>query len=256
MSFRIRSFLGYLIASVIVMATTLGSLYAGWYRWPAWYLVGGDDVALIMVLVDLALGPLAVLLVSDPGKPRAVWQRDLVAIVLVQASALAGGIHTLWTGRPLYFEFSMDRIEVVQAAVFDEDTVNTARLQGARIIPGWQSLPQWIWAPLPEDAKTASQIVLGTAFGGQDVTAMPQYFRPWAEGLSAMQSHFRPVKNLVDSAGLSESEYQQLLADLGRPEEELVLLPVQGRRRTGYQVLLRETGEPLRFVATPATFTR
>ena len=102
----------------------------------------------------LGLGPLATLVVANPEKPRRELARDISLIVLVQLAALGYGAHTLWQGRPLFYAFSLDRIEIVTGSDFDDEVIETARKQGAAIIPDWSSRPRWIWAPLPDDPGT------------------------------------------------------------------------------------------------------
>ena len=114
--FRLRAFGWHLLGSAAVLALVLGALYLGWYRWPGWYLTKALGVAPILAGVDVALGPLVTLLIASPRKPRRALARDIAIIVAVQLAALLYGASTLWQGRPLYYAFSEDRLQIVQAA--------------------------------------------------------------------------------------------------------------------------------------------
>src|SRR5215472_15827725 len=103
MRFRLKAFGLHLLGSVSALFLVLGSLYLGWYRWPAWYLAGVLHVVGIVVMVDLVLGPTLTLIVANPGKPRAELARDISIIVAVQLLALSYGSFALWGGRPLYY---------------------------------------------------------------------------------------------------------------------------------------------------------
>lgn len=237
----------HLLASASTLTLITGALYLGWYAWPGWYLLGADNIVGILVLVDVGLGPLATLVVSNPLKPRNELRRDIAMIVLVQVVALGYGVGTLWTGRPLYYAFSLDRIEIVPAAAFDEQALEKAHQLKAAIMPSWSSLPRWIWAPLPDDPEERQSIIAKTVFGGPDVVSMPQYFRPLKDAAKAMQEIYMPVRVLLGSHGLSEADYQAAIAKLGRSEPELGILPVQGRSRDGAWIFDRASGEPLAF---------
>src|ERR1700747_873160 len=115
MRFRFTAFGLHLLGSDCALALILGALYAGWYRWPGWYLTGVLHVVTILLIVDLALGPTLTLIIASPRKPRRGLARDIGVIVTVQLAALIYGAATLWLGRPLYYTFSADRLEVVQA---------------------------------------------------------------------------------------------------------------------------------------------
>jgi hypothetical protein len=248
MPIRLRAFGLHLLASACLLSLIVLGLYAGWYYWPGWYLMGAENIVGIMVLVDVGLGPLATLVVASPQKPRRELVRDISLIVLVQLAALGYGAHTLWQGRPLYYVFSLDRAEIVIAADFDEDVIETARKQGAAIIPDWSSRPMWIWAPLPDDAETRGNIIASAITGGHDVTSRPEYFRPLAEGAAAMRERYLPVQSLIGSGGLlAESDYRARLAEIGRAEADLGALPIDGRTRYGTMIFDRASGQPLAF---------
>jgi len=245
--FRFRISGLHFLASVIALTLVIGVFYLGWYRWPNWYLLGADKIAGILILVDVGLGPLATLVVSSPAKPRKELQRDIAMIVLIQVIALGYGLGTLWSGRPLYYAFSLDRIEIVPAAAFDEQALGKARELNAVIMPKWYSLPQWVWAPLPDDPEERENIIAKAVWGGSDVVSMPQYFRPLKEAASAMQGRYLPTQMLLGSHGLSERDYRAAIAKFGRSESELGVLPVQGRSRDGAWIFDRISGDPLAF---------
>lgn len=248
MTLRLRAFGFHLLASASLLSLVVLALYAGWYYWPGWYLLGAENIAGIMVLVDAGLGPLATLVVASPKKPRRELARDISLIVLIQLAALGYGAHTLWQGRPLFYAFSLDRIEIVTGSDFDDEVIETGRKQGAAIIPDWSSRPMWIWAPLPDDAGTRGNIIASAITGGHDVTSRPEYFRPLAEGAAAMRERYLPVPSLTGSAGLlAESDYRARLAELGRAEADLGALPIDGRTRYGTMIFDRATGQPLAF---------
>lgn len=237
----------HLLASVCILSLVIGGFYLGWYGWPGWYLLGADNLVGILVLVDVGLGPLATLVVSNPTKPRKELRRDIVLIVLIQMAALGYGAGTLWMGRPLYYAFSVDRIQIVPAGVFDEQTMEKARKLDAQIMPSWSSLPQWIWTALPENPDELQSLIAQSIFGGPDIVSMPQYFRPIGEATVAMREQFLPLRVLLDSHSLSDADYRELIPKLGRPESELGVLPVQGRTRDGAWIFDRTSGEPLAF---------
>jgi hypothetical protein len=198
MRFRLRAFGLHLTASATALTLVLGSLWLGWYQWPGWYLASALQVVGILVMVDVVLGPTLTLIVANPGKPRTELVRDIAIIVAVQLIALGYGAITLWGGRPLYYTFSADRLELVQASDLKADDIRAGRRENPALAPFWYTRPQWIWAPLPEDAEAAKKIALGTAFGGSDVVQMPRYFRPWDSGLPELRKRLAKVENMTD----------------------------------------------------------
>jgi len=248
MRFRLSTFAIHLAASVAVLLALFGVFYFAWYAWPAWYLLGAASVVGLMVLVDVVLGPLMTLLVASPHKPRAELRRDIALIVLVQVAALLWGALTLWQGRPLYYALTLDRIELITAAEFDAQGLAQAKDKGATIMPTWSTLPQWIWAPLPENADERERIIAGAVMEGKDIVSMPEYFRPWADGLPTLQAMLHPLNALEAKDGLSLEAYQNLLKQLAHPAENYGWLLMQGPRASGRMVFERQSGKPVLFV--------
>jgi hypothetical protein len=196
MKFRFRALTLHLLSSAAVMAFVMGSLYAGWYRWPGWYLADASKVAAVMVVVDVGLGPLLTFVIASPGKPRQALSRDIAVIVLVQLVALGYGTVSLWNGRPLYYAFSENCLSLVQA--YDIEPANAAlgRERNPKLAPNWNSLPRWIWAPLPDDPAQAQKIVGSAVGGGSDVTAMPIYYQTFAAGLPGLRGQLKNVDDI------------------------------------------------------------
>ena len=210
MRFRLTAFGLHLLGSACALTLVLGGLYLGWYHWPGWYLTAVTRVLLIVGLVDLGLGPTLTLIIANPEKPRRVLARDIAIIATVQLAALIYGATTLWQGRPLYYTFSANRLETVQASDIENEEIALARRENPSFAPHWYSLPRWVWAPLPEDPDKAADIVKSTVFGGgQDVIDMPRYFKPWSEGLPALR---KQLKKLGDIKYFSKQEQAALRA--------------------------------------------
>lgn len=196
MGFRLRAFALHLGVSACVLSFVLLILYLGWYRWPGWYLVKAQHVVLIAALVDVCVGPALTFVVANPGKARRVLARDIAVIGAVQLIALLYGASTLWLARPLYYTFSADRLEVVQASDINSTEAARGRRENPALAPHWYSLPRWVWAPLPDDPKLQMSIVNSAIFGGDDVVDMPRYFRPWDEGLNQLRTQLLEVGSL------------------------------------------------------------
>ncbi len=208
MRFRFTAFGLHLAGSACALTLILGGLYLGWYRWPGWYLTGVLHVLLIVGVVDLALGPTLTLIIANPHKPRRELARDIAIIVTVQIAALIYGAATLWQGRPLYYTFSADRLEMVQASDLDRAEIELARRENPGLAPHWYSLPRWVWAKLPDNPEEAARIVNSAVLGGgKDVIDMPRYFRPWEEGLPRLRGQ---LARLEDSKHLNPAQKTSL----------------------------------------------
>jgi hypothetical protein len=233
MRFRAKAFGLHLTGSACALTLVLGGLYVGWYHWPGWYLSSVLHVVGIVVMVDLVIGPTLTLIIANPRKPRRELARDVGMIVAVQLAALIYGAATLWSGRPLYYTFSADRLETVQASDIDTGEAALALRQNPSLAPHWYSMPRWVWAPLPQDSKEAMRIVESATIGdGKDVIDMPRYFKPWTQGLPKLRDQLTRVD---DIKYLSKAEKALVRARMSRrglaPDERNALIMWGGSRR-------------------------
>ena len=231
MKFRLQAFGLHLSGSAIALTLVLGAFWLGWYRWPGWYLAGVLHVAGILVLVDLVLGPTLTLIVANPGKPRTELARDISIIVAVQLIALVYGSLTLWGGRPLYYAFSADRLQLVQASDLRPDDIAVARHENPALAPFWHSRPRWIWAPLPESPEEALRIANEALTGGPDVIQVPRYFRPWEQGLPELRKHLQKLDEMPYFSPAEKRTLKSRLAQLGLPVDQANAMVLWGGSR-------------------------
>jgi hypothetical protein len=241
MRFRLKAFSLHLLSSATVLTLILGSLYFGWYRWPGWHLTDVTRVVFVMVCVDVVLGPTLTLVIANKNKPRRELVRDVGIIVVVQLCALIYGSVSLWSGRPLYYAFSENVLQLVQAYDIDAEEAEAGRRQNPGLAPHWYSLPRWIWAPLPQNAEESEKIVAAAVTGGDDVISMPKYFKPWEDGLPSLRGQLKKVDDVAYFAKSEKTRLKERMKAAGLPDDKSNTIPLTGR------------GHPLLAVFDPAT---
>jgi hypothetical protein len=229
MNFRLKAFGLHLLSSFVVLTLILGSLYLGWYHWPGWYLADCVNVTGALTGVDLVVGPLLTFVIASPKKPRPELMRDIGVIAIVQLCALAYGTHSLWNGRPLYYAFSEDVLQVVQAYDFEEPELVWARDAHLALAPHWYSLPRWIWAPLPDDPNEREKIVAAAVSGGSDVIAMPRYYRTWESGLTALRAQLKPIDGIKYFSGQDKKILKVRIQARGLSPDQSNAIALTGR---------------------------
>jgi hypothetical protein len=231
MRFRLKALALHLLASAAALSLIFGILYFGWYRWPGWYLADVSQVVLVMAGADLVIGPLLTFVVAGAGKPPKVLARDISVIVALQLCALVYGSASIWNGRPLYYAFSEDVLQIVQAYDIDAPELELARRQKAPFLPHWYSLPRWIWAPLPQDAAQRDQIVASAVTGGADVISMPRYFKPWDQGLPHLRMQLKKVDDIKYFSIAEKKVLKQRMRAADIATDQANAMPFTGRGR-------------------------
>src|ERR1700722_7320857 len=195
MKFRLKAFALHLLGSFLALSSVLGAFYVGWSHWPGWHLTEAVHVVAVLVGVDVVIGPLITLVIANERKPGRELARDIAIIVAVQLTALGYGTTALWNGRPLYYAFSVNSLQVVQASDIDPEAARQAREKHLDLAPHWYSLPRWIWAPFPKDPKEADKIFQGVMQGGYDIIGYPQLYKKLAGRRFEGRGHLSGVKD-------------------------------------------------------------
>jgi hypothetical protein len=229
MRFRLKAFGLHLLASASALTLVLGALYFGWYRWPGWYLTDVKTVVFVMIGVDVVLGPTLTFIIASNNKPRRELARDIGIIVAVQLCALIYGATQLWNGRPLYYAFSENVLQLVQAYDIEADEAARGRLENPEFAPHWYSLPRWIWAPLPHALEERQKIVTAAVTGGDDVISMPRYFKSWEQGLPSLREKLKRVDDVAYFARSEKKRLSERMQAAGLPTDQLNAMPLTGR---------------------------
>jgi hypothetical protein len=229
MKFRIKAFGVHLLCSAIALTLVLGALHLGWYHWPGWHLTEAIHVVVVMIGVDVVIGPLITLIIANARKPRRELARDITLIVVAQLVALGYGTATLWSGRPLYYAFSVNCLQVVQASDIDPAAARIARRQKLELAPHWYSLPRWISAPFPKDPKEADKIFQGVMQGGYDIVGMPQYYQTWQDGLPELRSQLQKVHDIKFFGPKEKARLEKRMQSAGFPTDQANGIALTGR---------------------------
>jgi hypothetical protein len=232
--FRFKAFGWHLLASAIVLAVVVGGLYLGWYRWPGWYLADATQVTRVMIGVDLVVGPLLTMVIASPLKPLRTLARDVSVIAAIQLIALGYGSVSLWNGRPLYFAFSEDVLQLVQAYDISPIQAALGRKDNPDLASHWYSLPRWVWAPLPPDGPERDRIISAAVAGGDDVIALPAHYKPWNQGTEALRAQLKRLDDIKYFSAYDKNTLKQRMLEAGLPADQPDCIAMTGR---GYPLL-------------------
>ncbi len=159
----------HLLVCVSVGLLLLAFFWFVWYPAPLFQALGGLEIFLLLLVVDVTLGPLLTLVVFKPSKKSLKF--DLATIALVQVGGLIYGIHALYHGRPVYVAALGARFDVVTAQEIDPKELETAQ----QSYPMFG--PKWVGTKQAEEPKERERILF-SALGGADYGHFPQHHQP------------------------------------------------------------------------------
>ena len=231
---RVKAFLIHLLLSVCI-GVSVGVLF--WfvlYPAPLFRAVGGLEIFLIVLAVDVTLGPFLTLLVYRKGKKGLVF--DLAAIALVQAAALTYGIVTLYVGRPVFVAALGHRFDVIQASEVNADDIRAS----GRSLPRFG--PIWVGIRRPDSAKERSDMQF-SSLAGADYGHKPQYHVDLAEMRSELLREAKPIADLRTRDATRDGEIGAWLAVRGRTDDSVRYVGLKARVEDMAVILDAKTAE-------------
>ncbi len=228
----------HLVISAGIAITILLGMKLVWYPDPFFEAIGARGLILILVAVDVVIGPLITLIVFDLKKPE--LKRDLLVVVLLQLAALVYGMHAVFISRPVYAVFNVDRFDVVVASEIDPAELKKTQRAEFKSLPWWG--PQIIAAKLPTNKKELEVVLFSAAQGGADVYQLPQYYVPYADVMGLAKSKAKPLAILRGKPG-DAALVDRFIAHNGHHEMQLGFVPFRGRKNDFAVVLELGTGK-------------
>jgi hypothetical protein len=230
----------HLFLSAAIGGALLTFMLTVWFPWPLFEAAGGDKLIFILVGVDVTLGPLITLIIFKSGKK---WLKlDLTIIALLQLSALAYGIHTMYLARPVYLVYTIDRFDMVTAK--DLEPEDLAKVTLPEFKQPSLGRPRYIAAVPPTDVEEHNKILF-SAVGGKDLQMYPQYYRPYEPQAQNALQHAKPLDKLLKRYPEAVQGY---LDAAGRKAESLKYLPLRAKEKDGAVLLDATSGAPLKIL--------
>lgn len=191
MVLRVRAFLIHLSASALLAAMALAVVFGLWYPAPLHEAVGVSAIVLLLIGVDVVIGPLLTFVVYKVGKKSLRF--DLGVIVLLQLAAFAYGFWSVAEGRPAWLVYNVDRFDLVQVYELDKHHLGDARPEYRH--PSWFG-PSWVSAQAPTDIAQRNTLTFESVFAGIDIPQRPDLYRPLAEASNEIRKHALPLERL------------------------------------------------------------
>ncbi|WDZ51502.1 TfpX/TfpZ family type IV pilin accessory protein [Acinetobacter vivianii] len=173
MSKRLKFFLSHLAISFFIALIVVGVVFFIWYPSPLAKAVGVTHIFLMMLAIDVIIGPLLGLLVYKEVKKS--LKMDLGIIILIQISALSYGVYSIAQGRPAWLAYNVDRFELVRNNEIVTNQITQANLHYQQ--PSWLK-PQFVGVEFATDKNIRSADMFAEVLGGISIARKPERYVP------------------------------------------------------------------------------
>ena len=231
---RLRAATIHLGLSAVVAALAALLVFGIWYPYPYREISGGRDLFVLVVSVDVVLGPLITFAVFDRAKPRRELKRDLAVVGMLQLAGLLYGLWTVDQARPVHMVFEIDRFRVVH--LIDIPSELEAQAPAGIEVAPWSG-PTLIAARPFRNEKESFEATMA-ALQGVQIGARPDFWQPYADARVAVLKAAKPVTQLQSRFPQRAAEIDAALKQAGHTAADTAYLPVIARKAEAWTVLL------------------
>ena len=242
---RWKAFSIHLAISLTIGISVFSLLYFVWYPGPLFTLTGGLKLTLLVIGVDVAIGPLMTLVVFKSGKPGLRF--DLSVIGVLQATAMAYGLGVSTIARPVFIVFEGVRFVVVRANAIDPDPARQSDKPEYREL-GFRG-PRIVSLVLPTDKGELGDLS-DLALTGHPLERMPKLYGPYDERIVEAAQAATELGELHPASASVKAEIDALAKSVP-PEERLGFVTLVDRAEEGIVIVSRNDGRVYAMFDTP-----
>lgn len=226
---RVRAGCIHLVLSLTVAGLVAGLVFGLWFPGAYRDFAGGTHLLLLVMVVDVALGPLLTFAVYDRRKGPSHLRRDVATIAVLQLAALSYGLYTVYLARPVALVFEQDRFRVIAAVDVLEGELHQA-------LPGLRKLslsgPRLIAVRKSTPGAERSHSLVTAVMDGVDTSQRPTFWIPYGpDEQRAARQRARPLAALLQQYPAERESIQDTLRAMGMAKEgEAWFLPVRAKK--------------------------
>ena len=230
--------------SLSIAALAAAVVFGLWYPYPYREISGGRSLFLLVVFVDVVMGPLITLVIFNRTKPRRELMTDFLVVGLLQLAALSYGLWTVFVARPVHLVFEYNRMAVVHAIDVDPALLSKAPKE-------LQTLPMTgptaiALRPFKDSAEQMDATI--AAMGGAPLPARSDLWQPYRDSVADILKEAKPVAELQTRFPSQASLIHQAIESTRKTVAQLRYLPLLSRNDAWTVLLDAITAEPVGFI--------
>ncbi len=217
----------HLALSLCIAALAALLVFGIWYPYPYREISGGRELFLLVVAVDVILGPLITLAVFNRKKPWSELRRDLAVVGAIQLAALGYGLWTVAVARPVHLVFEYNRFRVVHA--IDVAPELLAQTPSEVVALPWMGPTLLSLRPFKDNKEMMDATM--AALQGADLAARPDLWQTYEKAVPEILKEAKPVAELKTRFAAQTAAVDGVLARAGRTAQNTVYVPMIGRNQ-------------------------
>lgn len=223
---------------MVVALLAVAVVFLLWYPAPLAQATGVTCIFLMLLAIDVIIGPLFTLLVYKHGKKTLKF--DLAVIIVIQLSAFIYGFYCTAQGRPAWIIFNVDRFELVRVNEILEDNIRQATLDFQK--SSWFGA-QYAAVQIAQDTKQRNDDMFAEVLGGVSLAQKPERYIPLAQVSFSIKSKAQALNELEQFN--SKSTIQEIM--IKYPQAN-AWLPLKANAVDMVVLINKDTGQVVKIV--------
>ena len=238
MSKRLKFFFSHLTISFLIALLVLGLVFFIWYPSSLATAVGVTKIFLMMLTIDVIVGPVLGLLVYKEGKKTLKF--DLGVIIALQISALCYGLYSIEQGRPAWLVFYADRFELIRKNDLLLENIDQAKKQFQQV--SWAK-PQFVAIKTITNTQQHQDDIFTEVMGGVSLAQKPERYVDFVQAKSHLQQRAKTLRELNQY-----NDAQQVDRILSKYPQATGFFPLKANAVDMTVLVNKETGEVIEIV--------
>ena len=238
MSKRFKFFSIHLALSLFLALIMVCVVFLVWYSSPLAQAVGVTHIFLMLLAIDVIIGPILGVLVYKEGKKTLKF--DLTVIILIQISALLYGVYSLAQGRPAWLVYNVDRFELVRNNEIIQNNINQAESQFQQ--PSWLK-PKFVATEFANNAQQRSDDMFAEVLGGISIAQRPERYMELDKAKKQIQQRAQELELLNEF-----NTKQQVENILAKYPQATAFFPLKASAVDMTVLINKETAEIVKIV--------
>lgn len=188
---RLKFFLRHLAVSLLIALFVISIVFFVWYPSPLATAVGVTHIFLMLIAIDVVVGPILGFIVYKEGKKSLKF--DLTVVILLQLSALSFGVYSIAQGRPAWLVYNVDRFELVRKNELVDTNIQQAQPQFQQ--PSWFK-PQYVAIEFAKDIQQRNDEMFAEVLGGISIAQRPERYVELTQAKTQIQQRAQNLELL------------------------------------------------------------
>lgn len=186
---KVHYFVKHLLMSIFIGLSALIIIYWFWYPAPLATATGANKLILMLVIIDIIIGPLLGFIIYKEDKKSLKF--DLACIIGLQLSAFIYGIWHIADGRPAWIVFNADRFELVRNNEVISDGIVKPQYQSA----AWTG-PQFVSIQAAENIQKKNDDLFIEVLSGIKISQLNARYVELEQLRQKLEKSAKPIKYL------------------------------------------------------------